>query len=125
MKSLSDNLLTLMLIFALGLSPLQNIFASVSGCMNMAAGNMNHGMHHQMKNSDHAQQTEMKQSGNKTDCCNKNECGTTHCASSAISAVIISHDISDIRYTVSTLYSKPSVSLVQFYPSTLYRPPKI
>jgi hypothetical protein len=120
MKSLSDNFLTLVLIFALGLSPLQSVFASVINCMNMSSN-----MHQQMKSSDKAMSDEMIKSTSKRDCCNKNECGTTHCVSSAMTAVMPSVTSSDITYTTSTLYIKSSVALVQFYPSSLYRPPKI
>ena len=119
MKYLSDNLMMLALAIVMGLSPLQTIAASVSKCMNMS-----HSMHQQMKVSDSATHADMKQSGNKSDCCNQNECGTTHCASVAVAA-ITSNNISDVAYTVSETYQKPNVSLLPFYASSLYRPPKI
>ncbi|MCW8899621.1 MAG: hypothetical protein OQK95_02975 [Gammaproteobacteria bacterium] len=82
-------------------------------------------MHHQMKSSDKVMQSDMAKSDSQHDCCNKNECSTTHCASSVMTAVMTSVTITDVTYTVSTLYSKPSLSLISFYPSSLYRPPKI
>lgn len=119
MKSLSDKLMILMLAAVLGLSPLQNIAASVSNCMGM--GNT---MSHQMNMSDKSALSDMKQSDSKHDCCKQNGCGTLHC-SGGISAVLASNYINDMTYTVSSIYSNPVVSLISFYPSSLYRPPKI
>ena len=118
MKSLSDNLMTFVLVLVLGLSPLQTIAASVSKCMNMSS------MHHQMNVSDNVTQTDMNKSDSKPDCCNKNECGTTHCASATVAA-ITSNNSSEITYLGTNTYQKISVSLTSFYPSSLYRPPKI
>lgn len=117
MKSLSDNLMTFVLALVLGLSPLQTITASVSKCMNMSS------MHHQMTVSDSATQTDMKKSGTKPDCCNINECGTTHCASASVMA-ITSNNFREITYSSENTYLKSSISLTSFYPSSLYRPPK-
>lgn len=119
MKFLSDNLLMLALAIVLGLSPLQSITASVSKCMNMS-----NSMHHQMNSSDSVTQADMKNSGTKPDCCNQNECGTTHCTSATVAA-ITSNNTSDIACSVNNTYQKPNVSLTPFYPSSLYRPPKI
>lgn len=118
MKLLSDNLMTLILTVVLGLSPLQTITASVSKCMNMSS------MHHQMTVSDNATQTDMKNSGTKPDCCNQNECGTTHCASATVAA-ITSNNFSEVIYSGKNTYQKSSISLISFYTSSLYRPPKI
>lgn len=118
MKFLSDNLMTLILAVVLGLSPLQTIAASVSKCMNMS------NMHHQMTTSDSTTQTEMMNPGTKSDCCNQNECGTTHCASATIVA-ITSSNTGDITYSANSRPLKYNVSLSSFYPSSLYRPPKI
>ena len=117
MKKLSDNLLTLILAFVLGLSPLQSITASVSKCMNMSS------MHHQMKSSEKTTQMDMKNPGSKSDCCNQNECGTTHCASATVAA-ITSNNTSDITYSINRTYQNPTASLTSFYPSSLYRPPR-
>ncbi len=119
MKKLSDNLLTLILAFVLGLSPLQSITASVSKCMDMDKN-----MHAQMKSSDNTANTDMKHLGSTEDCCNKNECGTTHCASATVAA-IVSNNFNDITYTSSSVYQKHNVTLISFYSSSLYRPPRI
>ena len=118
MKLLSDNLMTLILTVVLGLSPLQTITASVSKCMNMSS------MHHQMNVSDNVTQTDMNKSDTKPDCCNKNECGTTHCASATIVA-IASNNFSEMTYLGANIYPKANFSLTSFYSSSLYRPPKI
>jgi len=119
MKFLSDNVMVLMLTLVMGLSPLQSITASVSKCMDMDKN-----MHHQMNVSEQVAQSKMNQSDMKHDCCNQNECGTTHCASATVAA-ITSNNINDIIYTFSTVYQKPNVRLIPFYTSSLYRPPKI
>ena len=119
MKYLSDNLLTLVLTLVLGISPLQNISASVSKCMTM-----NKSTHMQMKMLDKSTQTEINKSETKHDCCSDNACGTTHCASSIVAA-IPSSNINDITYNLSNTYQKLNDSLIPFYPSSLYRPPRV
>jgi hypothetical protein len=119
MKSVSDNLLMLVLAIVLGLSPLQSIAASASNCMKMTQG-----MHHQMNVSEKVMQNDMAQSDTQHDCCGQTACDMSHCAST-IAVAITSDTMNDMTYTVSSVYLKPSVSLIQFYPSSLYRPPKI
>ena len=119
MKFLSDNIMVLMLTIVMGLSPLQNIVASVSNCMSM-----DNTMQHQMNVSEQVAQSDMNQSDMKHDCCSQNECGTTHCASATV-VTITSNNINDVTYTFSTVYQKPNVTLIPFYSSSLYRPPRI
>lgn len=107
-----------MLAIVLGLSPLQNIAASVSDCMNSVDT-----MHHQMSMSDSGMQHDMSQSGNKDDCCSENACDMSHCAT-PFTVAMIANNLSDITYTVTNIQLKPRLSLIQFYPSSLYRPPK-
>lgn len=121
MKFLSDNFIVLMLAVVLGFSPLQSIAASVSNCMNMGDT-----MSHQLKMSDKSAMGDAAQDNVKNDCCDQHSCDTSsHCASGAMSAVISSHGTNDMTYTVSNIYPNPIVSLNTFYPSSLYRPPKV
>lgn len=118
MKFISDNLLTFALAVVLGLSPIQSITASVSKCINM-----DQSMQHHMNVASTAMQNDMAQSGDK-DCCEQTTCDMSHCASGM--AVVTVLDIQDdVTYIVSNIDLKPSVSLIQFYPSSLYRPPKV
>jgi len=119
MKFLSDNFMVLFLAFVIGVSPLQTVAASASKCMDM-----NKNMHAQVNRSDSAANTEMKHSGSTEDCCNKNECGTTHCASATIAAIIF-NNTSDVTYTLGSVYQNPNVILLPIYSSSLYRPPKV
>lgn len=128
MKFLSDNLLMLALAVVLGISPLQTITASVSKC-----AEMDQSAHHQMMVSDKSAQHDMSPSdisnpdisnqANQEDCCKQNTCDMSHC-SGTFAAVIISDTQNNMTYTVSNVYLKPSVSLIQFYPLSLYRPPR-
>ena len=129
MKFLSDNVVMLVLAIVLGISPLQTITASVSKCMNM-----DQSMHHQMMVSEKVARHDMSHSdisnldisnqANQDDCCKQNTCDMSHC-SGTFAAVIISDTQNNMTYTVSNVYLKPSVSLIQFYPSSLYRPPRV
>jgi len=116
MNFLSDNLLTLVLTLVLGLSPVQNIAASASECMDM-----NSRIHHQMKSSDSMTHINMTQAD--SDCCKDNTCGSTHCINATVAA-ITSNNISDVNYIVKNISQSTNVSLTSFYPSSLYRPPK-
>ena len=124
MKCLSDNLLMLALALVLGISPLQTITASVSKCADMNSTNMNQGMHHQMKASDKATHHDMSQSDTQNNCCEQNACDMSHCAGT-IAAVVSFDTQNDMTYIVSNVHLKPSISLIQFYPSSLYRPPRV
>ena len=121
MKFLSDNLLVIALAIVLGVSPLQSIAASVSNCMDS-----NKAMHHQMNGSKMVMSSnmDMTQSNNQPDCCETSACDMSHCAST-FAAVIASSSLNDIAYTMSNIHLKPNVSLISFYPSSLYRPPKV
>jgi hypothetical protein len=119
MKSFSDKLLMLLLSIALGLSPLQNIMASVSDCMSSS-----HSMHQQMKMSGKVMQHDMSQTETKDDCCKQNACDMTHCANAFI-AIFVSNPINEVVYTVASLSSIPTNSLIPLHTSSLYRPPKI
>lgn len=121
MKYISDNLLIIALAVVLGFSPLQTITASVSNCMDS-----NKAMHHQMNGTKMVMSSDMDmtQSDSQRDCCEQTACDMTHCASST-AAVTTSNTQNDMTYTVSNVYLKPAVSLIAFYPSSLYRPPKV
>lgn len=119
MKFISDNLLILALAVVLGLSPLQTITASVSKCMNM-----DQSMHHQMNVADKAMHSDMAQSDTQQDCCEQTACDMSHCASTTAAATT-SNSLNDMTHTVGNVSLKPDVSLLQFYPSSLYRPPKV
>jgi len=121
MKFISDNLLILALAVVLGLSPLQTISASVYKCMNMKQS-----MHHQMKGSKMVMSSDMDMTkkSNQHKCCEQSSCDMTHCANT-IAAVITSGFLNDMTYTISNIHLKPSIPLTHFYPSSLYRPPKV
>jgi len=124
MKFLSENLLVLALAIVLGISPLQTITASVSKC-----AEMDQSAHHQMMVSDKSAQHDMSHSdisnpANQEDCCKQNTCDMSHCAGT-VAAMMISYTQNEMTYTVRNVYLKPSISLIQFYPSSLYRPPSV
>lgn len=121
MKYLSDKLLMIALAIVLGVSPLQTIAASVSKCMSGSES-----MHHQMNVSNNTMQHNMGmiQSENQHECCQQNTCDMSHCAST-IAAVLTSDNLNDMAYTISNVHLKPTVSLISFYSSSLYRPPKV
>lgn len=119
MKSLSDNLLMLALAIVLGISPIQTISASVSKC-----AEMDQSMHHQMMVSEKVASHDMSHPANQDDCCKQNTCDMSHCAGT-VAAVMISDTQNDMTYTVSNVYTKPIASLFQYYPPSLYRPPRV
>ena len=119
MKHISDNLLTIILAFVLGLSPIQSASASVSKCMNMSTN-----MHKQMSITDNGSNMSMKISSNQSDCCGEHECASAHCAS--VSAVtIISKNFNDVTYSLSNVYQKYNLVLISSPPTSLFRPPKV
>jgi len=115
-QTFSAYLWTLSLVILLGLSPIQNISASVS-----SATNMKNTIHHQMNG---VLQKIKNDSNISHDCCDKNECASSHCAGIA-TAVITSTIIADFSYTVNSIYKAYPHLLTHTYPSLLYRPPKI
>ena len=115
-KYLSDNLMMFALAIVLAVSPLQNLVASVSKCVDM-----NQTMHHQMNGSEDSMQSNMAQPETQHDCCEQTECDMTHCASAA-AIVITSDSLNEMTYTISNVVLKPIESLISFYPSSLYRP---
>jgi len=119
MKFLSDNLLTLILAFILGLSPIQSASASVSKCMNMSTN-----MHAQMSITDNDSNISMKTSSNQSDCCGEHECASAHCASVSV-ATIISNNFNNVTYSVSNIYQKYNLVLISSPPTSLFRPPKV
>lgn len=118
------------LIVVMGLSPLQNVVASVSECLMMMDD-----MHHQMLMSDSAgmgsnllpmlSDENMKLSDKQHDCCNENGCSSVHCAGTVISAIINSNESINVISQIKSKYQLPRISKLQFYPASLYRPPKI
>ena len=116
MKSISDNLLMLVLAFVVGFSPIQGVFASVSECEMM-----DENMHSQMVAAD---KMDMEHSNHESDCCDKNECVKSHCANNFVVATALS-DINNTTYQFSAVFLKPNTILLPFYSSSLYRPPKI
>ena len=119
MKYLPDNLMMLMLAVVLGISPIQNIAASVSDCVSKADS-----MHHQMTMSGNIMQHDVSKANSEDDCCHQNTCDMSDCVNT-FTAVVSSNKLNDMGYTVSNIQLKPGLSLIQFYPSSLYRPPKI
>lgn len=129
MRTLFNNFLTLLLAFVLGFSPIQSIAASVSSCMSMdsaviSGNSMSSSMHLQMKGSDKSSQHVMSQTNQQHDCCDQNECQMSHCIS-AFTAIMPSFSVKDVSYTATDIGLIPSASTLQFYPSSLYRPPKV
>ena len=116
---MSNKLLTFTLAIVLGISPLQTISASMSECMDM-----NKSMHQQMNKSADSIQKEMTQSDEKPDCCKNNTCMSSQCATSLPAITDKSTDTS-INYKVSTNFQKPDFSLTPYFPSSLYRPPRV
>lgn len=114
-------ILTHIIILTLTALPVQVITASVSNCMDS-----NKAMHHQMNGIKMVMSSDMDmtQSDSQSDCCEQTACDMTHCASST-AAAITSNTQNDMTYIVSNVYLKPAVSLIAFYPSSLYRPPKL
>jgi hypothetical protein len=132
MKKLSYNLMLLVLATVFTLAPIQNVIASVSSCMNtntdMQINNTmkNHAaMHQQMSMPDSSTQQKMQNSESKHDCCDESKsCHTIHCAS--VTAVMFnSSPVVDVIYSVNRIVATPKISLVSFYSSSLFRPPKI
>jgi len=138
MKSLTDRIKMYMLVVVMGLSPLQNVTASVSKCLMMTDD-----MHHQMLMSDSASDKSnmaitmmhdmtstvkpdenMKQSDMQHDCCNEKGCSSVHCTG-AVSALINSNQSVNLISQIKNSYQIPRISKLQFYPASLYRPPKI
>lgn len=122
MRTLFNNFLTLLLAFVLGFSPIQSIAASVSSCMDST--NSRSSMHLQMKGSDKSSQHVMGQTNQQHDCCDQNECQMSHCIS-VFTAIMPSFSVKDLSYTATDISLIPSASTIQFYPSSLYRPPKV
>lgn len=129
MRTLSNNFLTLFLVFLLGVSPIQSIAASVSACMSMGSAIISSSsmssMHQKMKASDKNSQHDMSQTNQQHDCCDQNACQMSHCVSSAFTAIMPFFGVKDVTYSVTDAVLIPSVSSIQFYPSSLYRPPKV
>lgn len=119
MKNLSDILMMLALAIVLGVAPLQDISASVSECMNDSQT-----MYQQVNASDKVSHENMNHPDLQNDCCQESSCEVSHCATTT-AATITSDTMNEMVYTVSNIVLKPNVSLIQFYPSSLYRPPKI
>ena len=119
MKYLSDNLLAIALAIVMGISPLQTITASVTNCMDL-----NKTMHNQMNSSKMIMSSNMSKTHNQHDCCDKNSCDMTHCANT-IAAVVTSVSLNEMTYKISDVHLKPSIALISFYPTSLYRPPKV
>lgn len=118
MKKLSDNLWVLILAVVLVGAPMQTLTASVSKCTDMEQG-----MHHHMKASGKLMVSDMSDHNSKQDCCEKMSCDMSHCAGT-IAAVFVPGLMNDMTYIVSNVYLPANTSLINFYPSTLYRPPR-
>jgi len=125
MKTLPNNFLTLILAFLLGLSPIQSIAASVSSCLSMegVVSSSMSSMHQQMKADDKNAQHDMGQTNNQHDCCDQNTCQMSHCAS-VYTAIMPTFTVKDVAYNATDISLIPSASSIQFYPSSLFRPPK-
>jgi len=127
MKFLSNNLMLLVLATVLAISPLKVIASSVSDCMD-ADKNMHYSMNkspqnHSTKASNKSSHHQEVKSGTQQDCCETTACDMTHCAS-FVAIAVTADTQSGIIYTLSEVSAKPSESLISFYPSSLYRPPK-
>ena len=118
MKKISDNIWVVILAIVLVGTPMQTISASVSKCTNMEQG-----MHHQMTPSDMKSAPGMSANNSKQDCCEKMSCDMSHC-SGTIVAFFVPALTNDMNYIVSNVYHQPNTSLINFYPSSLYRPPR-
>lgn len=117
--SIFSNLQTIGLVFVLSISPIQSISASTSNCMDME-----NSMHHEMNITSQNNHHNMHTIDNSDDCCNKNKCESSHCISTT-TAFISSNSTFYITTTDSSIYQIPDISLTHFYPSSLYRPPKL
>lgn len=128
MRTFPNNLSMLILAFLLGFTPIQSIAASVSACMSMnhAMSKMNRmsHMYQQMKVSEKNSQHDMTQANQQHDCCDQNACQMSHCAS-VYTAIIPSFEVNGVKYSVTDIRLKPVTSTIQFYPTSLYRPPKV
>ena len=120
MEFMSNKLLTFVLVVVLGISPLQTISASMTKCMDMNKSMM----HQQMNKSADTTQKEMAQSDEKSDCCKNNACMSSQCATS-LTAITDENTDTSINYKVSTNFQKPDFSLTPYFPSSLYRPPRV
>lgn len=116
MKYLSNNFIMLILALVLSFSPVQVAFSAASKCMMMEDN-----MHSQM---DVINKNNSDDSNNKADCCSQNECATSHCINVPVVSNA-SNDFNNVIFQVSSAYQKRSVTLIPFYSSSLYRPPKI
>ena len=126
MKFLSNNSFfsyfwALCLMIVLGISPIQNITASVSSS-NME---MKNGMLHSMKHSSHHKKMNNDQNSNlDEDCCKNAQCKYSHC-SGTITAMIFSNSNIHFSYTANSIYKPAHLALTHHYTSSLFRPPKI
>ncbi|MDH5599940.1 MAG: hypothetical protein OEY78_01425 [Gammaproteobacteria bacterium] len=120
MKSISDNLLILALALVLGISPFQTISASISGCLDME---QNMSTHHQ-EASVNMSHGGMSHQGNQHDCCEQNTCDMSGCAAS-VAVMVEAVSQNDMTCIVSNIYLQPNTTLLQYYPSSLYRPPRV
>lgn len=129
MKYLSNNLVLLGLAVVLGIAPIQNISASVPDCLDMDTTNSPMNMqNHSMKFIDSKKFVDSKSSSdtsNTSDCCKQDACQAAHCISTTAFGSLSLEPNMTTNYIVSNIYLNPSISLSPFYPSSLYRPPKI
>lgn len=113
---------TLSLAIILGISPIQNIAASVaSSYMKMGSGMMHHKMNHSSNKTTSLEKNLTTDS--QEDCCHTSQCDLTHCSGS-ISAVINSNLITGYLYNLSSTFQFSHLSLTHHFTSSLYRPPK-
>ena len=119
MKQLFNHFSMLVFAFVLAVSPIQSISASVAKCVTIDSG-----VHSHMMSADHAEKMGLADSAHAEDCCNQSECNMTHCAGS-MATVITSYNINTISHLLSSVHKKPNTLSISFFPSSLYRPPKL
>jgi hypothetical protein len=125
-KKALSHITNLVLIILLGMSPVQTINAAVSNCVKSGNDMQSHKMPSHKMASHMNMQHDMSQakSGSKHDCCKQEKtCHLVHCAS-VTAAIMDSNPIVHVHYNINKISQAHRISLVEFYPPSLYRPPK-
>ena len=125
-KKALSHITNLVLIILLGMSPVQTINAAVSNCVKSGNDMQSHKMPSHKMASHMNMQHDMSQakSGSKHDCCKQEKtCHLVHCASAPV-AMMNSVPTVHVDYSLNKIYQAHKISLVEFFPASLYRPPK-
>lgn len=123
-KKARSHITNLALIILLGVSPVQGINAAVSNCVMSGNDMQHHNMNMVMSHANMQHDMSQDKAGSKTDCCKQEKtCHLVHCASAPV-AMMNSVPTVHVDYSLNKIYQAHKISLVEFFPASLYRPPK-